>query len=117
MLFRSRIDNDDRVGLEPKVSFHHTPVPGSHVPPPCGKVAGRENQDRERHHEFENRILQELNLTQPAWSSTPKLTPKLISGASPDESAALDNSSGAEEIKVLVVKHDRKHPGYGGSRS
>ena len=25
--------------------------------------------------------------------------------------------AGAEEIKVLVVKHDRKHPGYGGSRS
>jgi len=24
--------------------------------------------------------------------------------------------AGAEEIKVLVVKHDRKRPGYGGAR-
>ena len=25
--------------------------------------------------------------------------------------------AGAEEIKVLVVKHDRKRPGYGGARA
>ncbi len=25
--------------------------------------------------------------------------------------------TGADEIKVLVVKHDRKRPGYGGARA
>jgi len=25
--------------------------------------------------------------------------------------------AGAEEIKILVVKHDRKRPGYGGTRN
>ncbi len=27
------------------------------------------------------------------------------------------NRAGADEIKVLVVKHDRKRPGYGGART